>query len=56
MIISPLRYAGSKRKLFNYLERVSSHNNLSPQILIEPFVGGGTVFLNIIAKKYLMSI
>ena len=50
MIISPLRYAGSKRKLFNYLERVSSHNNLSPQILIEPFVGGGNVFLNFLSR------
>src|SRR3989344_996303 len=49
MIISPLRYAGSKRRLFNYLERVSSYNNLSPQILIEPFVGGGSVFLNFLS-------
>lgn len=48
--ISPLRYAGSKRKLFNYLERVSAHNNLSPQILVEPFVGGGSVFLNFLSR------
>lgn len=44
--MSPLRYPGSKRKLFNYLERVLTYNNLSPQILVEPFVGGGSVFLN----------
>ncbi len=50
MIISPLRYAGSKRKLFNYLERVLAHNNLSPQVLIEPFVGGGSVFLNFLSR------
>lgn len=45
-IISPLRYPGSKRKLFNYLEKVLNCNGFSPQILIEPFVGGGSIFLN----------
>lgn len=45
-VISPLRYPGSKRKLFNYLERVLVYNSYSPYILIEPFVGGGSIFLN----------
>ncbi len=46
LLRSPLRYPGSKRKLVNYLERVLTHNNLLPQIFIEPFVGGGNVFIN----------
>lgn len=50
MVISPLRYAGSKRKIFNYLERILAHNNLAPQVLIEPFVGGGSVFLNFLSR------
>ena len=45
-IYSPLRYPGSKRKLFNYLKRVLAHNEYNPQVLIEPFVGGGSVFIN----------
>lgn len=48
-VVSPLRYPGSKRKLFNYLERILTHNNFSPQVLIEPFVGGGSVFLNFLS-------
>ncbi len=49
-VISPLRYPGSKRKLFNYLERVLDYNNLSPQVLIEPFAGGGSIFLNFLSR------
>lgn len=48
--ISPLRYPGSKRKLFNYLERVLAYNNSSPHILVEPFVGGGSIFLNFLSR------
>ncbi len=48
--VSPLRYPGSKRKLFNYFERVLAHNNSSPQVLIEPFVGGGSVFINFLYR------
>lgn len=50
MIISPLRYAGSKRKIFNYLERILAHNNLVPKVLVEPFVGGGSIFLNFLSR------
>jgi DNA adenine methylase len=46
---SPLRYPGSKRKLFNYLQRVLVCNNLQPQILVEPFVGGGSIFLSFLS-------
>lgn len=47
---SPLRYPGSKRKIYNYLERVLAHNNSSPQVLVEPFVGGGSIFLNFLSR------
>ena len=50
MIISPLRYAGSKRKIFNYLERILKHNKMTPQVLVEPFVGGGSIFLNFLSR------
>ncbi len=46
---SPLFYVGDKNKLMKQL------SNLFPQEInnfYEPFVGGGTVFLNIKAKKY----
>lgn len=48
---SPLRYPGSKRKLINYFNKILDHNNLSPKIVIEPFVGGGSVFLAFLRKK-----
>jgi DNA adenine methylase len=50
MIYSPLRYPGSKRKLFNYLEKVLVYNNLQPRIIVEPFVGGGSIFLNFLSR------
>ena len=46
---SPLFYVGDKYKLMKQLV------NLFPKEVnnfYEPFVGGGTVFLNIEAKKY----
>ncbi|MDE0119553.1 MAG: Dam family site-specific DNA-(adenine-N6)-methyltransferase [Bdellovibrionales bacterium] len=49
---SPLFYVGDKYKLMNQL------NDLFPKQInhfYEPFVGGGTVFLNIQAKKYFLN-
>ena len=49
---SPLFYVGDKFKLMNQLI------NLFPKEInnfYEPFVGGGTVFLNIYAKKYFLN-
>ena len=49
---SPLFYVGDKYKLISQL------NNLFPKKInnfYEPFVGGGTVFLNIQAKKYFLN-
>lgn len=48
--ISPLRYPGSKQKLIPYIERILTHNCLSPDIIVEPFVGGGSVFLSLITR------
>ncbi len=47
---SPLRYPGSKRRFFNYLESILAYNNYSPSVLIEPFVGGGSIFLNFLIR------
>ena len=49
---SPLFYVGDKFKLLRQLVAVfpSAINNF-----YEPFVGGGSVFLNIAAKKYLLN-
>ena len=49
---SPLFYVGDKYKLMNQL------NKLFPKKInnfYEPFVGGGTVFLNVNAKKYFLN-
>ena len=49
---SPLFYVGDKYKLMNQL------NNLFPKKInhfYEPFVGGGTVFLNVQAKRYFLN-
>jgi DNA adenine methylase len=43
--LSPLRYPGSKKRLAPYLDAILKYNNLQPDVLIEPFVGGGSVAL-----------
>ncbi len=48
---SPLRYPGSKRRLIKYFNRILAHNRLSPKIIVEPFVGGGSVFLSFLHQK-----
>jgi DNA adenine methylase len=46
--LSPLRYPGSKKKIASYLYSILKHNNLTPSIFVEPFVGGGNVALNFV--------
>lgn len=57
--ISPLRYPGSKQKLAKYLEKILAFNSMNPEFLVEPFVGGGSVFLyflfNNIVNKVIIS-
>lgn len=47
--LSPLRYPGSKKNLVPYLIDILRCNNLSPDILVEPFVGGASVCLHFLA-------
>lgn len=49
--LSPLRYPGSKRKLIKYFNKILAYNELSPKVVIEPFVGGGSVSLAFLLKK-----
>jgi DNA adenine methylase len=59
--LSPLRYPGSKRRLAKYIQQTLELNGLHPSLYVEPFVGGGSVALqllhdNIIDKVVLMDI
>lgn len=49
---SPMFYVGDKYKLINDILQYFP-NNINT--FIEPFVGGGTVFLNVKAKKYILN-
>ena len=49
--LSPLRYPGSKKKFACHFYKIIKHNQLNPTILVEPFVGGGNIFLNFLANK-----
>jgi len=47
-IISPLRYPGSKRRLVGYISEAFKANSLKPTLYVEPFVGGGSVAINLL--------
>jgi len=49
--LSPLRYPGSKRRLAQYISHTLDINKLSPALYIEPFVGGGSVGLDLLLKE-----
>ncbi len=49
---SPLFYVGDKYKL---VREIKQYLPVMPQRFIEPFVGGGSVFLNVDADKYLLN-
>jgi DNA adenine methylase len=50
-LISPLRYPGSKRRLVGYIEEAIRINDLKPSLYVEPFVGGGSVALQLLQDK-----
>ena len=50
-VLSPLRYPGSKRKLIKYFNKILTRNNFSPKVVVEPFVGGGSLFLSFLGKQ-----
>jgi len=47
-LISPLRYPGSKRRLVDYISEALKANSLRPSLYVEPFVGGGSVAINLL--------
>ena len=47
---SPLRYPGSKRRLAKYIQEALTLNDLSPALYIEPFAGGASVALHLLAQ------
>jgi DNA adenine methylase len=53
--ITFLRYAGSKRRLLSYMKRYLQPPDLIPGRYIDPFVGGGGVFLSLDFREALLS-
>jgi len=47
-LISPLRYPGSKRRLVDRIKETLKANELHPSLYVEPFVGGGSVAINLL--------
>ncbi len=47
-IVSPLRYAGAKRRFASYVQETLKANNLRPKLFIEPFAGGASVSLQLL--------
>ena len=52
ILLSPLRYPGSKIRVVDYMSKVLDFNGFRADILVEPFVGGGSVFLNFLANDW----
>lgn len=49
-VLSPLRYPGGKRRLVPYVEAALVENDLEPDLFVEPFAGGASVALELLAK------
>jgi DNA adenine methylase len=52
IIVSPLRYPGSKIRLVRYMGKVLEFNKCQPDVLVEPFAGGGSVFINFLENDW----
>jgi len=50
-LISPLRYPGSKNSLVNYIIDALMINSFKPSVYVEPFVGGGSIAINLLANE-----
>ncbi len=55
-ILSPLRYPGAKRRFAAYVAKCLEANNLNPKVFIEPFAGGASVSLQLLADGQVESI
>jgi DNA adenine methylase len=53
--ITFLRYAGSKRRSLSYIKGYLQPSNSIPRRYIDPFVGGGVIFLSLDFKTALLS-
>ncbi|MBI9047769.1 MAG: DNA adenine methylase [Anaerolineaceae bacterium] len=49
--MSPLRYPGSKRGLIDYIKEALEINAVEPALYVEPFVGGGSVAINLLHEN-----
>lgn len=49
VVLSPLRYPGGKRRLTPYVAASLDANGLEPDLLVEPFAGGASVALELLA-------
>lgn len=49
-LLSPLRYPGSKKRLASLICDSLKANGLTPQLYVEPFVGGASVALNLLEE------
>lgn len=50
--VSPLRYAGGKLKVVDYIKRLFEVNDLTGGAYIEPYAGGASVALSLLFDKY----
>jgi DNA adenine methylase len=48
-VLSPLRFPGGKRRLVPYIAAAIRANGLAPSLLVEPFAGGASVALELLA-------
>lgn len=51
VVLSPLRYPGGKRRLMPYLAAALRVNDLEPDLFVEPFAGGASVALELLATQ-----
>ena len=48
-LVSPLRYPGGKRRFVGYVAETLRLNDLRPRLYVEPFAGGASVALHLLA-------
>ena len=53
---TPLRYPGSKRRLFPFVARILEENKLWNVQYVEPFAGGGSIALALLYEEYAATI